>query len=753
MDNVTAQDTTPIGDLVPIQEPDLSNPINDPTVTAITDDYSFLQIDERAYKYIRQFSIKNLTDGVVELLTNCNDAYIRGNCPLPHYFMIQYSSKDGSLHVIDNATGLRADKMQMCFLQVGKFTSTETSRGFFSRGAKDVSILGDVYFESIQDGYYSKCVITNNAYGAMLVSDRPVTQEERTRTGIPNNGLHVTIMVIPTYYCTNIPTLVNSIRNRATLRNMMSDPAKKITFQYYDTYGMKDVDVEVRYVYPTGNIILDLTYNVPNYDGVTARWKVYQANSPIAQPNAENELAFGFLVTGSENTVHEVSTLDQRFRWNPYMNMLYGTLNCDYLMELLYDMDRVGVTAANPQVVIDPSRYTGLNRDHPFVQALLSVPLVRLDKMLKDLDASISKSSVQLSDFDEILKEIERYGLQLFSDMPRTIQWNPSYNDQLIKAIEQERLNYAQIERNFSYNAVNPTIDPNYKLESSDWVVMSNSAITAAITAMSQVSDAPKIYALDGGKNIVGIYTTVDINASDFNPSDLQTFYQDLSNSIDPNVFAQHPYIYSLNDQGNLTSLYIFEHGNLGGLTTPEKQSVTDTTKTINISFTRDINQTSRYTIDLSSGIVDIRINLNNPIVSQYLLSNDSSIGTEIDSSEVTIQMSGFANIGNNKSYIFLSELFTDIFSTIIMIGKAQTSSIIVDDGNTYSNVSKVYVQHDQVVTTIEGPINRIFMNYYKQNSIKMINNFSALIAEKITDPTVISDLQDNLLANFTKLF
>ena len=69
-ENINIVDEIISDSLVPIIEENLSDPILDKNITVANSDYSFLQIDERAYKYIRQFAIKNLTDGIVELITN-----------------------------------------------------------------------------------------------------------------------------------------------------------------------------------------------------------------------------------------------------------------------------------------------------------------------------------------------------------------------------------------------------------------------------------------------------------------------------------------------------------------------------------------------------------------------------------------------------------------------------------------------------------------------------------------------------------
>jgi len=533
----------------------------------------------------------------------------------------------------------------------------------------------------------------------------------------------------------------------------MADPTNIIHFTYYDTTGTTTLDDRLTYTYPEGKIVLDLTYLVPGYPDVTARWKVFQADSPIPQPVNENEMSFGFLITSYSNTVHEVSTLDSRFRWNPHMNMLYGTLECNYLIELLYDMDKNGSTVKNPSVVIDPSRYTGLNRDHPFVKALLSIPLVRLDKMLRDLDTSISAASVQLDDFNEILQEIEQYGIQLFNNLPIKLEWQPTYDGNLVKAILDDRVNYTVSERSFAYANTGSNVDPNYKKQSNDWVAMNDSSIVSQIKLATSSANGTKIYAINNSGVAVGINSDIDVTSINFNPDDLKTFYDDVNSQIDTTLFTQHPYIYSINTDGDLVKLFIFEKGQLGSLTDNEQNTITDATRTIRITFTKDINISYRYTIDLSSGIVIIKINLNNPIVGQYLLSNNNTFGTTIDASDVTFDISNFNGIGNNKSFIFLSELFTEIFAKIILLGKSMTGNVMIADTSTTMNVNKVYSHYEQIVTAIEKPINAIFTNYYKQNTTKMIKSFNDLLAEKVTDPTLLTILQNDVMNNLTNLF
>ena len=137
----------------------------------------FIQFNERAYKFIRGSAVNHIIDAIVELITNADDAYDKGNI-LKKKINI-HIDYNGLLKVTDQALGLNSESMKKCFLQVGNYTSQENNRGFFSRGAKDISSLGNVYFESIKDDKYSKLLLDKNAKGELQISDIPVTKEIR----------------------------------------------------------------------------------------------------------------------------------------------------------------------------------------------------------------------------------------------------------------------------------------------------------------------------------------------------------------------------------------------------------------------------------------------------------------------------------------------------------------------------------------------------------------------------------------------
>ena len=344
----------------------------------------FIDLNERAYKYIRQFTIKSVEDALIELITNCIDAYNRSG-KLLKKIEIEYSDATGSIKVRDYATGLTGEDMEKCFLQVGGLTNSGDSRGFFSRGAKDISAIGNVVFETVKDNKYSRVYLNNDAYGKVEVVDQTIDQETRDSMGIPEpfNGMLVILTLLDNFKNFDPSILATSISKLGVLRDIMSDKNNEIQFTHYNIEDQLVFTRRLTYDPVPGTILLDLEYNVPGYDNKSAKFTVYKADSPIEQPIKENEMEFGFLIKDS-TTVYEVSTIDDKFRWNPYMPYIYGSLSCEYIHQLLVDFDSNGATTNNPVPIIDPSRLMGVNKQHPFIIALMSIPKVRIDQILRE---------------------------------------------------------------------------------------------------------------------------------------------------------------------------------------------------------------------------------------------------------------------------------------------------------------------------------------------------------------------------------
>lgn len=680
----------------------------------------FIQLNERAYRYIRQFSIKSAEDALVELLTNCIDAY---NKTTIEYRNIEIMYFDNVLSVRDHAIGLTAEQMANCFLQVGNYTNTEGSRGFFSRGAKDISAIGDIEFHSIKNGKYSKVILNNDAYGRVDISDIDATDEIRNSIGLLENGLLVKLALLNNFLITSPLDFSETIVKLAVLRNIFSNDKNIINF------SSTDINKRLQYIFPESTMLLDLTYIVPGYS-VPAQFKVYKAAHAIEQPKKENELQFGFLID-DETTIYEVGTIDNRFRWNPYMPFVFGELICPHISTLLYEYDTIGASEKNPVPIIDPSRLTGTNKNHPFIIALLSIPKVRLDQILRELNSSISQQSISLSEISELFNELEKYGLNIVEDREVKVNFVPSYDSNLAKAIQDDRMNYVTAEKNYMISgdfSEQKTETDKYVEEQIRSFIAANPGSESDSFIMSNIGET----SLD--------FTIMNIPGDQSN--DIFASINTLGGAV-LGALKVNPYVYRISDMNKLTKIYIYSKGTFEEVTDPEVEGLTIKNKKFKILFINDINITKRYTIDYDDGVT-IKLNLNDEIIKKYIVDNGGE--------EVLIE-----DITSTKSLVFLKEMMIDIISTIITESDTINGKVILDSTN-FNNARRLLDYFDNLVSKVQQPIEHIFQKYIDKNVQKKtetVNNIIQIISEcvaKKVDMTTTSGLELTALKENLKI-
>ncbi len=341
--------------------------------------YQTLYLNPRMYQYIRASAITNLDDAIVELITNCVDAYtgINNN---PNKITINLSKKNNYLEVIDNAIGLDAENMEKCFLEVGTYVSDETKRGHFSRGSKDISALGNCTFIAIKDNKYSECKILYDGKGAMINKNSDITEELRTKINIPQNGLYVKIDIINPQVLNDFN--LDDFSYHYALRDIFQNNNFEIKFNIVDN----NITKIIKYNQPNAELIIDGEFNVPEYD-VKASFKLYLTeNKEIKYSNNSRYTENGIIIS-SNNTIYENGMLHNRIiSGNPHSQKIFGRIHCDYINVLLKDYENNGPTKKNPLPVIDSSRLQGLNYYHPFVKQLIKLPIERINYILSDIE-------------------------------------------------------------------------------------------------------------------------------------------------------------------------------------------------------------------------------------------------------------------------------------------------------------------------------------------------------------------------------
>lgn len=425
--------------------------------------FQLLEVDPRAYLYVRSMAIRNWADALVELLTNADDAFDKRDNALREQGVAEENLGDRLMHielvgdakllVRDFAIGMLADRMKECLLKVGSYTSEKEMRGYFSRGAKDISAIGNVHFEGFKDGLYAKSSILRDGTGAIEVTDIPETEELRAAAGIASgNGMVVTIELAeefrPTALLANPGDVMDRMSRIFSIRDILSNPRNKIYSRFVNPLtGEVVVQAPTVYTFPKATQVLDLEFAVPKFPDATARFTLFMAEEEIPQPIAERNIEFGITVQ-SGKTLHDVTTFRSEFRHTVGAPYFYGRLKCDYINDLLYMFDSDGPTESNPFTIVDPARGGGINVDHPFIKELYSIPSARFELALKDFEDSFGRDYVVANDVGDLLEALELFGERLVAspNHSESMDWREVENGELLRAIDDVRKEYVRFE-------------------------------------------------------------------------------------------------------------------------------------------------------------------------------------------------------------------------------------------------------------------------------------------------------------------
>ncbi len=342
-----------------------------------------------------QYSIQDLYDLLVELVTNCDDSY--------HGLHVDgKSDRDGGSIVIeieprrkgssivrvrDRAAGFRdlAEKLR----RVGERTSRSGDRGFMARGLKDCAALGKVIVETIVDGRYDKAEITPQfqmiPHFPGSRPGRDATSDDRKHLGVNRgNGTVVTVELEPGQSVKKSETLRRDLIWHYALRDLMGPESDSIVKL---GYGVDRVET-LSWSPPPAELVHDREYPVPGYEGLRFRFQLWKAEQPLEDPPDPRCRHTGILIKG-ERAVHGVSFLKKELERDSANEYFFGRIECAGIDELAAEWsDRLEAGESHPEdnpiLLIDPNRRRfGLEDNHPFTQALYQQPIEILKEEFK----------------------------------------------------------------------------------------------------------------------------------------------------------------------------------------------------------------------------------------------------------------------------------------------------------------------------------------------------------------------------------
>jgi hypothetical protein len=338
--------------------------------------------DRVALQQADQAIRKDVLRALVEVVTNCNDSYAR----LEHegrpvngtiIIEVQRKHKNSVIRIRDFAEGMSDARMDKVVGTYGEATSglkeDKHVRGMWGRGLKDAIFgLGHGHVRSIKNNNYYACALLLKKGAPTFELDNPqwANLALRERLGIPEgNGTEIEIIVsredvkVPQY-----DNLRNYLQRHFELRPIMSNPARRIILRDIFADRIRH-EHTLAYKPPVGEKILDEQVNLEGFPA-SAHLEMFRSNIQLSTKGEEGDYADGGLLVVSKSMVIALTML--KFENDPYAAFFYGSIQCDYLHDLL-KKDEPVLTATRD----------GINWSHPFAKALKAAIEQRIEPIVQ----------------------------------------------------------------------------------------------------------------------------------------------------------------------------------------------------------------------------------------------------------------------------------------------------------------------------------------------------------------------------------
>ncbi len=383
-----------------------------------------IQAHRRALIQAAKFTIRDVYDAIVELVTNSDDRYqILGSDGTIEIEIERRRGQSPSIvRVRDRADGMDADTMERKLSWLGgRDSGLEKGaevRGTHSRGAKDIAALGRVIFESIAtDGRYYRCEIT--PYLEFIEPDsRTATPEVRQSIGIPEgSGTLVTIELDKNQRIPQHDNLKDQIQRLVPLRGILRDEKRRVVLR--DLGKGREERLVVPHIEGTARVKEAL--QIPGYPSAYAKLFINRAKARFDRER--DRFRLGGIQIESKRGIHEATLFDSALESDTHAHWFFGRLVCPYIDDLCREFDdrfeaHEPSSDYNPTYPMDPSRRSGLNREHPFVQALFGEALKRLRPLIEEerKQEEHQKAQIESEATRKRLNALERAALDFMRD-------------------------------------------------------------------------------------------------------------------------------------------------------------------------------------------------------------------------------------------------------------------------------------------------------------------------------------------------
>lgn len=378
--------------------------------------------DRVALQQADQAIRKDVLRALVEIITNSNDSYSRledAGKPVTGEIIIDVwrKHKDSLIRVRDFAEGMDDARMDKVVGTYGEATSGLKEdlhvRGMWGRGLKDAIFgLGYGYVNSIRNDrlYRSSLLLKDGVPTFGLDEPVPATEELRTKYGIPD-GNGTVIEIIVSRVDVKMPqfeNLRNYLQRHFELRTIMGNQSRLIILRsLVGSDKIKDEHV-LSYKPPKGEMVLDEQFEIEGYPAAV-HLQLLRSNIQLSTRGEEGDYADAGLIVISQSTVISLTML--KFENDPYAAFFYGSIECDYLHDLL----------KNDEPVLTATR-DGINWTLPFAKALKQAvegriePLVQVEREHAMQDEQMKLDKRLRKKLDKAIRELNVIASSELSD-------------------------------------------------------------------------------------------------------------------------------------------------------------------------------------------------------------------------------------------------------------------------------------------------------------------------------------------------
>lgn len=339
--------------------------------------------DRVAIQQADQAIRKDVMRALVEIITNANDSYSRledSGVAVSGEIVIDVLRKHSNSKIVvrDFAEGMTDTRMDKVVGTYGEATSglkeDKHVRGMWGRGLKDsIFGLGYGYVRSFKGANFYSCSLLLKKGIPTFDLDDPVraTVDLRQKYEAPQGNATI-IEIIVSRNDVKMPqfnNLRNYLQRHFELRPIMSNPKRKIILRELANDGKIKQAHVLSYVSPVGEEVLNERIKISGYPA-WVRLKVFRSSIQLSTRGEEGDYADGGLLVISRATVISLTML--KFENDPYAGYFYGSMQCDYLHELL----------KNDEPVLTATR-DGINWSHPFAKALKQAVEEKLEPLIQ----------------------------------------------------------------------------------------------------------------------------------------------------------------------------------------------------------------------------------------------------------------------------------------------------------------------------------------------------------------------------------